>query len=270
MTRQAATPEIHQEKREVVENVGAGDLVVELDAIEERRPAIEQHDVAQVQVAVALPHESRGTAFIEQRSTTVEFARAPFGQPAARAGIQNALTVLSESGGIAVDHPCHPWLATVIGPALRRHMKLGDGGRQSWHQSEIQAPGRGESVEERLLREAIHLDHPIDGRASAVECECSVRFAGDGHDASIDGRCGASIEAHLGVTHRATAFCGREIEIIESDGPLELVGTLPGEEDDGAVRVDPFDTGPTVRRRRRKEPNDLGLILGDHRLTDDS
>ena len=50
-------PEIHEQKRQVVEDVGAGDLVVELDAVEERRPAVEQHDVAQVQVAVTLPHE---------------------------------------------------------------------------------------------------------------------------------------------------------------------------------------------------------------------
>ena len=84
MSRELTAPEIHQEKREVVKNVGAGDLVVELDAIEERRPAVEEHKVTQVQVAVALAHESRGTPLVEQCSATVEFCTRALRQPAAR------------------------------------------------------------------------------------------------------------------------------------------------------------------------------------------
>ena len=46
MLRQSSPPEIHQEKREIVQDVRAGDLVVELDAVEQRRPPVQQHDVA--------------------------------------------------------------------------------------------------------------------------------------------------------------------------------------------------------------------------------
>ena len=95
-----------------------------------------------------------------------------------------------------------------------------------WHQFEIQTPRRGETVEECLLREAIHFDHPIDGRAGSGKCERPAGLTGDRHDAAVDVRCGAPVEAHLGVTHRATPFDRREIEIIEPDGSLQLVCTL--------------------------------------------
>jgi hypothetical protein len=46
--RQAAAPQIHQEKRKIVEDVDAGDVVVELDRIEQRRHSFQQHDVAKM------------------------------------------------------------------------------------------------------------------------------------------------------------------------------------------------------------------------------
>jgi hypothetical protein len=46
-------PEVHQEEREIVQDVYAGYPVVELHAIEQRGPSIHEDDVAQVQIAVA-------------------------------------------------------------------------------------------------------------------------------------------------------------------------------------------------------------------------
>ena len=46
MLWQFSPPEIHQEKREIVQNVRAGNLIVELDAVEQRRSSVQQHDVA--------------------------------------------------------------------------------------------------------------------------------------------------------------------------------------------------------------------------------
>jgi hypothetical protein len=34
MTREATTPEVHQQERQVVEDVSAGNLVIELNAVE--------------------------------------------------------------------------------------------------------------------------------------------------------------------------------------------------------------------------------------------
>ena len=90
LTRETAAPQIHQQKRQVVEHVGARDPIVELDRIEERRPAVEQNDVAQVQVAVALPHQPGGAPLVEQRSADVEFGADVVVQLATLRRIQHA------------------------------------------------------------------------------------------------------------------------------------------------------------------------------------
>ena len=58
VARQLPPPEVHQQEGEIVEDVAAGDLVVELDPVEHRWLSFEEHDIAQMKIAVALPHES--------------------------------------------------------------------------------------------------------------------------------------------------------------------------------------------------------------------
>ena len=78
MSRKLAPPQIHQQERQVVEHVDAGNLVVELDRVEQRRAAVEQDDVAQVEIAVALPDEATVTSRVEQATMPLEvLARAP-------------------------------------------------------------------------------------------------------------------------------------------------------------------------------------------------
>ena len=76
MARQPSPPEIHQEKREIVQDVGAGNLVVELDPVEQRRSPVQQHDVAQMEVAVALAHEAGLATSFEQLRAPIELAAA--------------------------------------------------------------------------------------------------------------------------------------------------------------------------------------------------
>ena len=65
--RQAAMPQVHQQECEVVEHVYGGDLVVELDAVEQARRAIEEADIAQVQIAMAAAQPALRTTPVEQR-----------------------------------------------------------------------------------------------------------------------------------------------------------------------------------------------------------
>src|SRR3546814_8650844 len=69
---EAAMVEIHQQEGKVVDDVDAGDRVVELDGVEERRTAVEQDHVAQMQVAVAEPHLARRGAGVEQRAVALQ------------------------------------------------------------------------------------------------------------------------------------------------------------------------------------------------------
>ena len=59
--------EIHQQKGEIVKHVDAGQRVGEFEAVEQGRLAIEQADVAQMQIAVAAPHLAGRPAHFEQR-----------------------------------------------------------------------------------------------------------------------------------------------------------------------------------------------------------
>ena len=52
-------PKVHQKKGQVVQNVNRGDLVVEFDAIEQARLAVEQANVTQMQIAMAPPDLAR-------------------------------------------------------------------------------------------------------------------------------------------------------------------------------------------------------------------
>ena len=54
----AVAEEIHHRKRKIVEHIDRGDVGIELDRIEQDGLALDQHDVRQMQVAVASPHIS--------------------------------------------------------------------------------------------------------------------------------------------------------------------------------------------------------------------
>ena len=137
------------------------------------------------------------------------------GQPAARRGSRTLCTVLSKSLGIAVDDPCHPWRAAVISPPLCDAVELRDG--RSQRLASVRDPDAPPQRDGRRAPPAgSDSSRPPNRWAGpARKCECPAGLTGDGHDAAVDGRCGAPIEAHLGVTHRATPFNRREIEVIE-------------------------------------------------------
>src|SRR5262249_19524078 len=65
---------IHQQEGEIVEGVDGSQVVVELDGIEQSRAAVPEHDVAEMQIAVAAPHETGQCALVEKRGAAAHFA----------------------------------------------------------------------------------------------------------------------------------------------------------------------------------------------------
>ena len=55
---QAPLLQIHQKKGQIVENIAARNLVGKLDRIEQCRLAVDENDVAQVQIAVTAANET--------------------------------------------------------------------------------------------------------------------------------------------------------------------------------------------------------------------
>ena len=59
--------QIHQQKCQIVEHVDAGERVIEFEAIEEGRLTLEQADVPQVKITVAMAHLAGSATAVEER-----------------------------------------------------------------------------------------------------------------------------------------------------------------------------------------------------------
>src|SRR5260370_15452313 len=118
--------QIDEQKRQVVENVDGGEGLVELEAIEQCRLPIEQTDIAEVQIAVAVAHLAGCTAAIEQLRCDLQMS-APFlendahlitAEPGAVRRCQATILHVGETG--------HLRRAAVIKVPLGGSVKLGN------------------------------------------------------------------------------------------------------------------------------------------------
>ena len=200
MARQLSSPEVHQEKRQVVQDVRAGDVVVELDTVEQRRAPLEENDVAQMKIAVTLPHEARLAASFEHLRPPIELAAGVVGHPGRYRRIQARSPELREPSGVPFDHPGHPCFAAMILALFGRQMKCGDCRRQWRHEREVEATSGRQTVEQRLLWEAVHLHEPVHRGAGPAQSIRTVVLASHGDDSAIEARCGPPVEPHFRLT----------------------------------------------------------------------
>ena len=163
-------------------------------------------------------------------------------------------------------------MAVIVGRAEAR----GDGGQpvmelrharaERGHQFGRQRAARRHAVEQPLLVEAPHHHQPVDrvsgGLADLAQRQLAVTPHHRG-DAEIDFRGRSPVHVDLGGAHRGAPGLGREVHVGELHGPLQLVGALPAQEDDGAVRVDL----PLRLQLGLEEGNRLGLVLDDEGRT---
>ena len=61
-----ALDQIHQQKGEIVKHVARGDAIVEFDGVEQHRLAIDQDDIAEMQVTMAAANKTGALARIQQ------------------------------------------------------------------------------------------------------------------------------------------------------------------------------------------------------------
>ena len=64
--RALALHEIHQEKSEVIEHIAGAHECIELQRVERNRAAVDQCDVAEMQIAMAAPNKSFSTPCEQQ------------------------------------------------------------------------------------------------------------------------------------------------------------------------------------------------------------
>ena len=165
--------EVHQQEGQIVERVDGGDGLVELDGVEQQGPAAPQHDVAEVQVAVAAAHVAAARAFVEncrRRGRAATWAACA--KPSTSAA-SNTFRRASDSDSVVASCPiCAAPSAVAAAAALR------------WLSSTVSATARaklgsdtlcrGDVAEQRRLIEAAHVHRPLDRLAAAAQREASV------------------------------------------------------------------------------------------------
>ena len=122
------------------------------------------------------------------------------------------------------------------------------------------APARAR-VEQTRLIEADHLDQRLDGRSLAAEAQAPGAVAHHLDDPFVNVGRRPPVEDDLRLAGGGSKRQGREIEIREMHGPLELVGTIAHQENDRNVGLDAFHRRDRaiVSIGAREERDHIGL-----------
>ena len=263
---QIAAPQIHEKEGDVVEHIDARDVVVELHGVEQGGNAVDQADVPQVEIAVALAHRSPALPGVKAIAVTLERGAGVHGQTLAGRRFQDSRALLDEAARVALDDPRHARLPAMFRTRLRAPVQADDRVGQAFHEPGVQLTTLGQAIEERVLVEADHLDQPINRRARPADRERPTVFPSDGTHSQVQRGGGAAVEAHFGLAGGVSQLDRRKIHVVEPNGPFELVGPIARQPHDADVRVDAFDLecGITVGLRRGEKRHDIALIVGSH------
>ena len=248
--------------------------------------AVDERDVAQVQVAVALADEAAAPPFVQPRPQRRIGRRGPRLEPGQR------LRVAGEVGQPAdVGEVLHRVVEDVrrhaVRPVGRRRVdaavKRGDLGGELVDQRRRQRAAREHLRQQGVLREFAHPHRVVQHRAVAFE-RGRGRTAADGDDVEIEVGREPAVESQFLGAEVPARFQRAEVEEPEVDGLLDLVGEFAGQQHPGDVRFDQGDRTPglllepvaqpraerLVRSRRPVRAGDavgLGMLLPAFRVT---
>lgn len=151
----------------------------------------------------------------------------------------------------------------LVAVDLRAGMEGGDdlGKVRDMVRSEATLARQG--VEQVRLREPPHLDHGVDEAPGPVEGQAPVRSARDPPGAEVERGCRAAVEHDLGLAGGEAPLGGREVEIGEADGALELEHAAAGQEEPGDVGGYGLHLS-RARQGLRQERGDGVLVPGRH------
>ena len=244
-------------------DIDAGEVVVEFDGVEQRWLVVEQHDVPQVQIAMALPHGSARASPIQHGSPGIDGAFAHRGHGSRRSQVDQRSRGF-ERPGIVVHDRAHGVGTAALWRGCRLCVECRDAIRELQGQAAGNAASHGEAVEQPILRKALHHHHPLDGGALTAERQPAVGAASHRHDVHVQPRRRAPVEPKLDFTGATPQFQRRVIEERVTDRSLHLVCARAGEEHAGAVRVNALDRRPAwIAGRIGEPPEDRGLLVAD-------
>ena len=74
----AAMFKVHEKEGQIIKHIDLGEFVIEFNRIEQSWPAIDEADVAQVQIAMTLAHPAARRAFVQHSSRVLTGQMAGF------------------------------------------------------------------------------------------------------------------------------------------------------------------------------------------------
>ena len=249
----AARIEIHEQKGEVIQHVDGGQRLAELEGVERHGHVVDQHDVAEVQIAVAAAHAAGIAARDKEGLGTLEGGDETLGDVGMAIG-QRARQLLDDGRQDAC--------AIAVGGDGAVLMVARD------HVGERAGKVVGERAallavtEHRVLREAAHVHRPFDDLPAAAEGKLAV-VAHDRNEAEVDVGRVRPVDFHLAHGCRVTGVQRREVDEAQMHALAQLVGVIADEEYAGDVRLDDVDAGGarSIGRGIAQEGADLALLV---------
>ena len=171
--RPVVAEEIHDRESKIVEHVDRRDHRIELDRIEQHGLLPDQHDIRQMQVAVATPHISLPAAPLQQSAQAGKrgqgglFEVVDRIQPGSNSLPGMPLLLPSMMPGIE-------WIHGSAGCERRAAVGGRDRFRNGVDEGRIERTGFGQMIEGSTLVEAGHFNGEFDRRAWPVDLKRSV------------------------------------------------------------------------------------------------
>ena len=251
-------PQVHQHEGEVVEDIGSRHRLVELEAVEERRHAIDHDDVAQVKVAVTAAHVARALAFVEQRGVPPPRLARRVDKVIHRRIVEDlpgrgerflvdAQNILDALRAVAFE----------VGRRFCPAVEAGDDAGETRDQRRSDFASHSHAIEQARLVEALHFKYRLDQFAISVQLQPAFRQPNESHHPPIDCWRGAAIEFEFALAHGEAAFRAAKVQVGQRHRLLHLPGQGGSEEHDGDVRLEFAD------RRAAIEPLQLGAQMGE-------
>jgi hypothetical protein len=235
--------QVHEGECDVVGHVDEAQLGVELDAVERHRNLVDQHDVGQMQVAMALADEPAVAPGREPAPAAVELLLRPLRQPVQPCALVLVVEPQQAQREVLARPAQHLLRRTVVGAGGRKGrpaVKPGDRGSQPVDVHRVQPAGARAAVGQVAGGKAAHSDRVLDGRPAAAEPRRRLG-SGDPHHVHVKLLRGAPVQPDLLLAEVLPGLQRAEVDEAEGDRLLQLVGKLAGEQDAGDMGLDQRD-----------------------------
>ena len=243
--------EVHDQETDIGEDIGIAQVGIEFDAVERGYPGRQAHEIAEMQVAVAVAHEAVVEPLPQRRRVLFELVFRPVSQEAKLVLAQDIAEVIEVFPEIVHGLPEE---ALPVGGvrAFGGGMACRDAFTQLLHVRDREQPVGELPVETQVLVETQHLHRVFECFAVAAD-DGFVRRLGNRNDLQVQFRPPRSVQAQLLLAEVQALFQRAEIKEVEHDRFLDFVGIVAREDDPGDVRLHEFDVVRRVRKRFRAQ-----------------